>query len=81
MQRPDGSVWINSFAHGRTTYELKHDQGSVEAEIRAADPSDAASRFIQLSSAADLAPDDELRLRDLVCELSGTTPRALGARI
>jgi hypothetical protein len=36
MQRPDGSVWINSFAHGRCTYDLRHDAASVEAELNSA---------------------------------------------
>ncbi len=29
MQRSDGTLWINSFAHGRTTYELNYDAASV----------------------------------------------------
>ena len=31
MQRPDGTVWIHSFAHGRTVYELKHDADAIAA--------------------------------------------------
>jgi hypothetical protein len=81
MQRADGTLWVHSFAHGRTTYDLKHDAATIEAALRAGDPSEAANSFVRLLLAADLAPDEELRLRELVCELAGTKPRPLGAKI
>ena len=48
MRRADGTLWINSFAHGRTTYDLKLD-------ARTADSDDLARvyRF-------DLAQDSEM---------------------
>jgi hypothetical protein len=81
MRRADGTVWINSFAHGRTTYELKHDAASVEAAMRGADSAETANVFVRMVLLADINPDEEQRLRDLACELSGTTPRPLNARI
>jgi hypothetical protein len=81
MRRPDGSVWINSFAHGRSAYELKHDAGSVEAALRRGEPKEAAAKFVQLLLVADLAPDEEQSLRDLVCSLSGVKARPLAAKI
>jgi hypothetical protein len=33
MRRADGSLWINSFAHGRTVYELKLDYRNVKAAL------------------------------------------------
>lgn len=30
LRREDGWPWIHSFAHGRTTYELKYDAASIE---------------------------------------------------
>jgi hypothetical protein len=31
MRRADGTLWINSFAHGRTTYDLKLDARTIRA--------------------------------------------------
>ena len=81
MRRADGTLWINSFAHGRTTYELKHDAASIEAHLRAADPAEAADRFVRLLLAADLAPDEEQRLRDIASNLSGVKARPLATMI
>ena len=33
MRRGDGTPWINSFAHGRTVYELKHNSSTVRAAM------------------------------------------------
>ena len=38
MRRADGSLWIHSFAHGRTTYELKLDAAALEAALRGTEP-------------------------------------------
>lgn len=81
MQRPDGTIWINSFAHGRIAYELKHDAKSVEAVIEAADPAEAANVFVQMLLAADLAADEDQRLRDLVMERAKVKARPLGAKV
>ena len=81
MQRPDGTVWINSFAHGRTTYELKHDGTSVEVALNQVNPAEAADCFVRLLLASDLEPEEEQRLRALVCRLSGTSARPLDAKI
>ena len=35
MQRADGSLWVHSFAHGRSVYDLCHDEATIEAMIRA----------------------------------------------
>ena len=77
MRRSDGSLWINSFAHGRTIYELKHDAPSVEAGIRAVPKAEVAQRFVQMLLMAEVSTDDEVRLRDLACELSGSKARPL----
>jgi len=81
MQRSDGSLWINSFAHGRTVYELKHDAGTAGAAVEAADPADAAEVLVRMLLAADLAADEEQRLRDLVVERAKVKARPLGAKI
>lgn len=81
MRRPDGSLWINSFAHGRTVYELRHDAGSVEALVKAAVPAEAADTFVRVMLNADLASDEEQLLREQVSTLSGVKARPLGAKI
>jgi len=81
MRRADGTPWINSFAHGHTVYELRHDAASIEAAILAATPEEAAERFVKLLLAGDVAADEEQRLRDLVMERSGVRARPLGAKI
>ncbi len=39
MQRADGTLWIHSFAHGRTTYDLKYDADRLR-EVLATVPDD-----------------------------------------
>ncbi len=81
MQRPDGTLWINSFAHGRTAYEIKHDAASVEKAMLRAEPAEAADILVRLLLLADLPPDDEQRLRDLAVKLSDVKARPLAAKI
>ena len=81
MQRSDGTLWINSFAHGRTTYELNYDAASVETALRNGDPAEAANTLVKLLLAGDIAPDEEQRLRELVIQLSGVKARPLAAKI
>jgi hypothetical protein len=81
MRRLDGTMWINSFAHGRTTYELNHDAASVETALRNGEPAEAADTFVKLLLAGDLAPDEEQRLRELASELSGVKARPLATKI
>ena len=81
MQRIDGSLWINSFAHGRVAYELKHDAVSVEAAIDAANPADAANTLVCMLLVADVEPDEEQRLREKAGELAGVKARPLATKI
>ena len=81
MQRPDDTVWINSFAHGRATYELNYDAASVETALRNGDRDEAANTLVKLLLAGDIAPDEEQRLRELVIQLSGVMARPLAAKI
>jgi hypothetical protein len=63
MCRADGSVWIHSFAHGRTVYALKLDTAAARAALEKADKSSVVKLFIKLALAADLdaVEIDELR--------------------
>jgi hypothetical protein len=63
MRRDDGSLWIHSFAHGRTTYELKRDMAAARAMLERAEKSKMVDLFIDLALNADLnnVEIDELR--------------------
>ena len=45
MLRADGAPWINSFAHGRTIYELKLDADAVRAAMDAVEKEEVLSTF------------------------------------
>jgi hypothetical protein len=81
LRRPDGTLWINSFAHGGKAYELKFDFAAAKAAIEDASPDDAGARFEQFVLGADLRPDELEILRNLVSKKIGVTKRALDARI
>jgi hypothetical protein len=43
MLRADGTAWINSFAHGRTVYELKLDATAATCAVEKATKEASAS--------------------------------------
>ena len=79
MRRADGSMWIHSFAHGRTVYELKLDAAAVRASMEHADKQAVAKLFIELAMAADLDDGELERLRNLAAEKSGIDRRTITA--
>jgi hypothetical protein len=81
LRRPDGTLWINSFAHGGKAYELNFDFTAAEAALEDASPEDAGARFEQFVLAGDLRPDELEILRNLVSRKTGVMKRALDARI
>jgi hypothetical protein len=81
MRRSDGSVWINSFAHGRTVYELKYDYGAVKAALERTPKDEIADLFVRLALEADLDDDEVENLRNITSEESGITKTALGRKL
>jgi hypothetical protein len=81
MQRADGSLWLHSFAHGRTVYELRFDAAAIEAVIRATPKNAMVETFLRLLPVATLAPDQETQLRDLLCDLAAVKRRPVDVRI
>jgi hypothetical protein len=67
----NGEVWIHSFAHGRTNYKLRHSETSVRAAIDKAEEKDAVKIFFELLPIADLALDEQGRLRKHVAKRAG----------
>src|SRR5262249_37776325 len=57
MRQNNGTLWIHSFAHGRTVYELKHDAAAIQAILNAAvqgDATNAIKTLIDYILTADL---------------------------
>ncbi len=81
MRRADGSLWIHSFAHGRTTYELKLDRAAGEAAMGRVEGEAVARVFLDLVFRADLDELDIEALRLLAAKKSGLGKRELSARL
>lgn len=81
LLRSDGSPWINSFAHGRTIYELRHDAASVRRAIDHATAPDAIDVFVNYALAADLRADENEELIAAASRVSGIGTRAIGKRL
>ena len=77
MRRADGSMWINSFAHGRTTYELKHSAASVRKAMTAAVKEEVVTTFTRLVVCADVDAVELEELRQLAAEQSGVGLRVV----
>lgn len=77
MRRPDGKPWINSFAHGRATYELKLDARAVRAAIEKAPPTETVNVFVRSVFAADLNESELEELGNLTHDRTGIGKRAI----
>ena len=77
MRRTDGTPWIHSFAHGRTTYALKHDATSVRKAMEKAAKNEVVATFALLAAGADLDAVELAELRQLAKKLSGIGLRAI----
>jgi hypothetical protein len=81
MRRADGTVWINSFAHGRTVYELKPDCCTAKAKLERASPNEAAEIFVRIVLDGDLEDDEVEELRNLAHEKTGINKRTLDHKL
>jgi hypothetical protein len=81
LRRADGTLWIHSFAHGRTIYELCLDYRAAEASLEKSSPDQAADLFVRCVLSGDLSEDEVERLRNLAGSISGTSKRVLDARV
>ena len=71
LRRPDGSVFINCFAHGGAIYHLKLDAAAVRTAVEAATKEDVVETFIRLAVTAELSDVEEDELRHLAVKRSG----------
>jgi len=81
LLRADGTPWINSFAHGRTIYELRFDYRVAAAAIEKAPKIDADDLFVRYALAGDLDEGEIEALRNLAYSRSGTGKRALDHKL
>ena len=81
MRRADGTPWIHSFAHGRTTYALKHDATSVRKAMEKAAKNEVVATFALLAAGADLDAVELAELRQLAKKLSGIGLAAIDAAL
>ena len=77
MRRGDGTIWIHSFAHGRTVYELKLNAAAVRAAMERADKEAVVQLLIELVVVADLDDEEIESLRNLAAEKSGINRRTV----
>jgi hypothetical protein len=78
LRRSDGSVFINSFAHGGTIYELRSDARSVRAAMERADAKDIVRTFVSLAVLADLDNDENEELKNLAAARAKVGKRVVG---
>jgi hypothetical protein len=81
MRRADGTIWINSFAHGRTVYELRLDYSAAEAALKATPDAELAAAFVHLALTAEVDPAEIEKIRNLVHARIGIGKRALDAML
>jgi hypothetical protein len=81
MRRADGSVWIHSFAHGRTTYELKYDATSIRVALQTAAKEEIVATFAKLMVIADVDAVEMEALRQLVQQLSSVGMRVIDSAL
>ncbi len=66
-QREDGSIWIHSFAHGRTVYDLKLDADMLRAVLAKTPDKEVIARFVRFARRmADVEGYDYAHIK---CEL------------
>lgn len=77
MQNADLSLWINSFAHGHATYNLKLDYEGVEEALAKVAAEDAHEVLAALLLQADMTSSNEKKLKEAASEVSKVKPREL----
>jgi hypothetical protein len=77
MLRSDGTPFIHSFAHGRTSYQLKADAAFVRAAMGRAGVAEVAKVFVELVANAALDAQELEALRNEAAKLSGVGRSAI----
>jgi hypothetical protein len=77
MRRADGSLWVRSFAHGCTVYELKLDFRAAKAAVEAANQDEVADLYVRYALDSDLTAVEVELLKAIAVKRSGVGPGAL----
>ena len=81
MRRADGTLWVHSFAHGKTVYELKLDAAAVRKGMEKSEKAEVVATFALMAADADLDAIELAELRQLSKTLSGVGLRAIDAAL
>jgi hypothetical protein len=81
MRNADGSPWIHSFAHGRTTYEIKFDAAAIRAALEKVDAADVARTLVDMLLNGDIGPVEEDELVHYAKKRTGIGIRAIQKQI
>ena len=80
FQRPDGSLVINSFAHGGMTYQLQYDYPDLEARVQSADRAHVVDLTIDVFRRTHLEADEVDKIIGLVAKRTNIGKIALKRR-
>jgi hypothetical protein len=81
MCRADGTLFINSFAHGGIVYELKFDAAAIRTEMSTAAIDDVVAILVKLLLQADIDPAQEEALIAYAKERTRTGVRVIKQQI
>jgi hypothetical protein len=82
LRRSDGSMYINSFAHGRTVYELRKDARAVRADLEKESDNGLFEKFIGTLPTADMDDIEVERLKDYIARRgNGISKAALNKQV
>jgi hypothetical protein len=68
IRRADGSLFIHSFAHGRTVYELRLDAAAARKAVEEASKEQVAPTYRRVLLAAEMSDDEATELRRLAAK-------------
>ncbi|MBV8894132.1 MAG: hypothetical protein JO266_19540 [Acidobacteria bacterium] len=77
MRRADGTPWINSFAHGRTIYQLRYSFTAAKTFLENTSSDEVAQAFVDYALQADLTPVELETLRDIAHKRADVGKRSL----
>jgi hypothetical protein len=81
QQRDDGSLWIHSFAHGRTIYDLRLNATLLHAALATITDGAVIERFVQLARTADINATEREIFRKELAKRCGLGLRAVNKAI
>jgi hypothetical protein len=81
MRADDGKLFIHSFAHGRSIYNLRYDATEAKAAIVKGPAPGAVDHGMSILAQSDLEPDELEEFISALSKVSGVGVRAIKARV